>query len=76
MPPPYVPTDAQRQALDQLELAAAGETVAELTTEAAVRAARDVGAPWPAIAAKFGVTRQTAWARWHHLDPKTQGDPT
>jgi hypothetical protein len=34
-----------------------------------VRAARATGRPWTEIAAAAAITRQTAWERWHDLDP-------
>jgi hypothetical protein len=37
----------------------------ELST---VRAARKAGLSWTEIAGALGVTRQSAWERWHELD--------
>ncbi len=37
--------------------------------DAAVRAARSRGASWAAIGEAAGITRQSAWERWRHLDP-------
>ena len=44
-----------RRMLDQTELVA-------------VRAARRHGKSWAEIATHLGVTRQSAWERWHDLD--------
>ncbi|MQY29349.1 PASTA domain-containing protein [Nocardia aurantia] len=44
-----------RRALDQMELQA-------------VRAAREYGQSWTEVATYLGVTRQSAWERWHDLD--------
>lgn len=39
----------------------------------AVRTARRHGKPWAEIATALGVTRQSAWERWHEFD-ETGGD--
>lgn len=33
-----------------------------------VREARELGMSWTEIATALGVTRQSAWERWHELD--------
>jgi hypothetical protein len=53
------------------------ETLADISTIrrvleqaelSAVRTARACGKPWAEIATNLGVTRQSAWERWHELD--------
>lgn len=34
----------------------------------AVRAARGAGASWTDVATMLGVSRQSAWERWHEID--------
>jgi DNA invertase Pin-like site-specific DNA recombinase len=38
----------------------------------AVREARKAGLSWTDIATALGVTRQSAWERWHELDEGTR----
>lgn len=38
----------------------------------AVQEARKLGLSWTEIATALGVTRQSAWERWHELDENTQ----
>ena len=38
------------------------------TELAAVKYARKAGLSWTEIAAALGVTRQSAWERWHEID--------
>jgi hypothetical protein len=37
-----------------------------------VREARKAGLSWTDIATALGVTRQSAWERWHELDEGTR----
>jgi hypothetical protein len=41
----------------------------------AVRSARRHGKSWAEIATRLGVTRQSAWERWHDLDEAGEGEP-
>lgn len=36
-----------------------------------VQMARQAGLSWTEIATSLGVTRQSAWARWHEIDEAT-----
>jgi DNA invertase Pin-like site-specific DNA recombinase len=36
-----------------------------------VRQAREAGLSWTDIATSLGVTRQSAWERWHEVDGST-----
>ncbi len=50
---------------------AAAKLAVELAThqlQAEVLAARRNYVPWSDIASAIGMTRQSAWSRWHHLD--------
>jgi hypothetical protein len=40
----------------------------------AVRSARRHGKTWAEIATRLGVTRQSAWERWHDLDETAEAD--
>ena len=39
-----------------------------------VREARKAGLSWTEVAGALGVTRQSAWERWHELDATFQRD--
>jgi DNA invertase Pin-like site-specific DNA recombinase len=39
-----------------------------------VRDARKAGLSWTEVAGALGVTRQSAWERWHELDETLQRD--
>ena len=40
----------------------------DMTELRAVRDGRKIGLSWTEIAATLGVTRQSAWERWHELE--------
>jgi len=46
----------------------------DLTELATVRQARRAGLSWTEIAGALGVTRQSAWERWHELDDTLDRD--
>jgi uncharacterized NAD(P)/FAD-binding protein YdhS len=41
----------------------------------AVAQARKLGLSWEDIGDQVGMTRQSAWQRWHHLDPPDEKWP-
>jgi hypothetical protein len=45
-----------------------------MTELSTVRQAREAGLSWTEIATSLGVTRQSAWERWHELDTEDQGE--
>ena len=49
-------------------------TRCDMTELATVRQAREAGLSWTEIATSLGVTRQSAWERWHELDGEDQGE--
>ena len=49
-------------------------TRCDMTELATVRQAREAGLSWTEIATTLGVTRQSAWERWHELDGEDQGE--
>ena len=53
------------EALRQLARAARAVERAETRLREAVQAAVEAGAGWPAIAQALGVSRQSAWERFH-----------
>ena len=48
-------------------------TNCDMTEISTVRQAREAGLSWTEIATSLGVTRQSAWERWHELDGEVQG---
>jgi hypothetical protein len=45
------------------------------TELSSVLEARKLGLSWTEIAGALGVTRQSAWERWHELDETVTADP-
>lgn len=58
--------DAER-ALGDVQLVRRLLDLAEMN---AVRAARRAGASWTDVATMLGVSRQSAWERWHETDER------
>ena len=44
----------------------------DMTEMATVREARKIGVSWTEISETLGITRQSAWERWHELDESSQ----
>jgi hypothetical protein len=55
-------------ALDTLADIGTVRRLLDQATLAAVRTARSSGRSWSEIATRLGMTRQSAWERWRHLD--------
>jgi hypothetical protein len=49
-------------------------TKCDQTELGTVREARKAGLSWTEVAGALGVTRQSAWERWHELDETLQRD--
>ena len=62
------------EVLATLQSIQAIRTNCDMTELSTVRQAREAGLSWTEIATSLGVTRQSAWERWHELDGEDQGE--